>query len=80
MSQPFVVQCLSCGRDVTTWYRRGVPLGVDCCNRCWSRVSVAERIKITMAIRDREPGGVISEVADIIGRSIEHFQSEQENE
>ena len=55
-------------------------MGMDCCKRCWSRVPVADRIKLMLSIKDREPGGVLSEIADIIGRSISHFQQDQDAE
>lgn len=68
---PFEPECWSCGRTVTPYHRDGVPSGVDCCFRCWSKVSVAERLKIVVAIRDREPGGFLSELAELVMRSIE---------
>jgi hypothetical protein len=74
----FESECVSCGRRITAWYRWGVPTTIDCCRRCWARVPVAERIKIQMAIRDRQPGGVLAELADIVARSIEHFKNEQD--
>lgn len=60
--------CCSCGCEVTEYRRGCVPYGADCCHRCWSRIPVAERVKIAISLRDREPGGYLNELALALGR------------
>lgn len=67
------LECLSCGKQFQRGVDKGVPIGIECCRRCWSRVPVAERLKLQLSIRDRSPGGLFSEMADLIGKSISHW-------
>lgn len=69
-------ECLSCGRELPKPIIAGVPSGVDCCFRCWHRVPIAERLKISIAVRDRQFGGVLSELASVAGA----FQEIQKRE
>ncbi len=71
-----LASCLSCTRELTKGIRRGVPSGIECCLYCWRRVPVTERLKIAMAVRDRQFGGVIHELAELITRSIDQKSQE----
>ena len=68
---PFAPPCWSCGCEVTSYRRGCVPWGIDCCQRCWNRVPVFERLKLAISMRDREPGGFLSELAELVMRSVE---------
>ena len=77
--------CMSCGRDlspITMWgivcsVKHHVPDEVDCCSRCWGQVPKHERIKIVIAIRDRQMGGVISLIAAMGEAAILERRTEQ---
>lgn len=70
---PFQPDCMSCGRVLTIWQKWRVPAEVDCCIRCWSRVPVAERLKLVIQIRDRNPGGPLNEATELLAKIIEHY-------
>lgn len=54
----------------------GVPEGVDCCSRCWRKVPVADRLKLVMAMRDRQQGGILSIAAEMATEAILERRSE----
>ena len=70
--------CMSCGRELTPYVIWGitmrvkhrVPEDVDCCSRCWSRVPVADRMKIVISIRDRSLGGILSVAAEMASEAV----------
>ena len=70
--------CMSCGRELTPcviWgismvVKHRVPDDVDCCSRCWSRVPVADRMRIVISIRDRSLGGILSVAAEMASEAI----------
>lgn len=55
--------CQSCNLDLSSGSRRGVPSFIDCCRHCWLKVPVHERLRLSIAVRDRQPGGIFNEVA-----------------
>lgn len=65
---------MSCGKPLTPENRtqkhgkNSVPSVVDCCYDCWSPISPEKRILIVIAIKDRNVGGVLSELAAAIDR------------
>lgn len=65
---------MSCGKPLTPELRRqknggnAVPSVVQCCWGCWSSISADRRIIITIAVMDRNVGGVLSELAAAIDR------------
>lgn len=68
-------QCMSCGKPVTEKSRAQgasgnvVPIAVpDLCWQCWTTMSVYHRVLVVIAIRDRNVGGVLSELAAAIDR------------
>lgn len=63
--------CASCNLDLIESDRRNVPSYINCCSRCWSKVPIPERLKLDIAYRDRSPGGVLNELADVLIRTIE---------
>lgn len=68
------MECLSCGHELTDDSRKNVPSSVECCRHCWQKVSIADRLRISLATRDRCPGGVLSELADVLTRTVEFQQ------
>lgn len=67
-------ECMSCGKPLTPANRKqkhgpnGVPTMVDCCWDCWSPIAPDKRVLITIAVRDRLAGGVLSEMAAALDR------------
>ena len=67
-------QCMSCGKLLTEANRKqahgklSVHPVVECCWECWSPISPEKRILIVIAIKDRNVGGVLSELAAAIDR------------
>lgn len=80
--------CMSCGRDLRATSRfgivrnpkRGVPDDVDCCSLCWRNVPVHERIKIAIMIHDRQFGGVISVLTELVHTGLLNNLKTTENE
>jgi len=68
MSSNGITTCSSCGCDVTEYRRGFVSVSADCCQRCWQRMPVADRLKVMIAVRDREPGGFLNELAQALSR------------
>jgi hypothetical protein len=70
--------CMSCNRDLQSypiWLgsidpKLGVPDDVNCCASCWRRMTVYERIKVVIAVRDRQLGGAVQLVASMIEGAI----------
>jgi len=60
--------CISCGCEITEYRRGCVPCNADCCQRCWSRMPIAERLRIGISLRDRAPGGFLNELAQALSR------------
>lgn len=73
------MQCQSCGYDLETGSKKGVPSSVPCCMYCWRKVPIGERLRIGIACIDRSPGGVLNELTDVLARTIE-FQQKAEDE
>lgn len=67
----FVPECMSCATPLHSYARGGVPQGIDCCLTCWRKVSVADRLRFSIAIRDRQLGGALYELAELLRQSIE---------
>lgn len=66
---------MSCGKAVNANTRaqahggNSVPSVIpDVCWKCWTTMNVYQRILIVIAIRDRNVGGVLSELAAAIDR------------
>ncbi|CAB4191075.1 hypothetical protein UFOVP1229_4 [uncultured Caudovirales phage] len=74
MDQHGKSECMSCGKLLTPENRtqkhgkNSVPSVVACCYDCWSPISPDKRILITIAVMDRNVGGVLSELAAAIDR------------
>ena len=72
--------CNSCGYEIDGNSRKGVPSFIDCCKRCWSHVSVADRLKLSIACRDRSPGGVFGELTEVLINTIDSQLRSREEE
>jgi hypothetical protein len=68
MSSNGLPSCVSCGCEITVYRRGHVSPSIDCCQRCWVRMPVADRLKIAVSLRDREPGGFLNELAQALSR------------
>ena len=73
-------ECWACGVELTPNRRATVPTGVECCDRCWAKVPITDRLKITMDVRDRQPGGILYEGSDLIQRAVEEKRQLSEGE
>lgn len=71
-------ECWACGVELTPNRRVTVPTGVECCDRCWASVPVADRLQITMGVRDRQPGGILYEGSELIQRATEEHRQASE--
>ena len=67
--------CLSCCADLSPSARRRVPTFIECCYRCWNKVPIADRLRLSIAVRDRTAGGVLNELADVLTRTIQLQQT-----
>lgn len=59
-------ECLSCAIEIDASSGKGVPTGVPVCKHCWSRIKVVDRIRISIAVKDRSVGGVLTEIAALV--------------
>lgn len=50
--------------------KSGVPDDVDCCSHCWRKMSVHQRVKTVIAVRDRQMGGAVRLIASMIEAAI----------
>ncbi len=63
-------ECLSCTRVIDASNAKGVPSGVAVCRGCWRKIPVVERVKISISIHDRLPGGALSEIAELVSQAV----------
>jgi hypothetical protein len=63
-------ECLSCTRFIDLSSAKGVPSGVAVCRACWRKIPVVERVKISISIQDRLPGGALSEIAELVSQAV----------
>lgn len=74
---------MSCGKKLTEANRKqahggnSVPVPVQCCFACWTQLGVYHRLLVTIACKDRQIGGVLSEMASALDR-LDQSRSEDE--
>ena len=49
---------------------KSVPAGVAVCRACWRKIAVVERVKISISVQDRMPGGALSEIAELVSQAV----------
>lgn len=69
-----IQECMSCSKKLTPETKsqkhgkNAVPSCIECCWDCFSSMSAYQRILIAIAVKDRLPGGVLSEMAAALDR------------
>lgn len=71
--------CWSCqaGLTLDITVHLGDGLEIPCCQKCWSELTVEQRLKIGQTFADRANGGYLESIATIFRSSVGRFIEER---